>query len=161
MANVAFLGLGVMGYPMAGHLAAKGGHSGHGLQPDQSQGRTSGSLEHGGKSAATPKEAAAGQDIVFACVGADDDVRAGLHRAGRRVPVHGQGHDLRRSHHGLRLRSRVRCTRLPRPPACTSSMAQSPAVRRALKTARSPSCAAAMLSRSTAPSRRWIALAAR
>ena len=75
MANVAFLGLGVMGYPMAGHLAAKGGHS------VTVYNRTAAKADewvkqHGGKSAATPSEAAKGQDIVFACVGADDDVRA-------------------------------------------------------------------------------------
>tara|TARA_R110002096_G_scaffold181912_6_gene359621 strand:- start:802 stop:1674 length:873 start_codon:yes stop_codon:yes gene_type:complete len=75
MANVAFLGLGVMGYPMAGHLAAKGGHT------VTVYNRTAAKAEewvakHGGKSAATPAEAAKGQEIVFACVGADDDVRA-------------------------------------------------------------------------------------
>ncbi len=74
MANVAFLGLGVMGYPMAGHLAA-GGHT------VTVYNRTAAKAdkwvaEHGGKSAATPADAAKGQDIVFACVGADDDVRA-------------------------------------------------------------------------------------
>ena len=74
MAKVAFLGLGVMGYPMARHLAA-GGHE------VTVYNRTAAKAaqwvsEHGGKSAGTPKEAAAGQDIVFACVGADDDVRA-------------------------------------------------------------------------------------
>ncbi len=75
MANVAFLGLGVMGYPMAGHLATKGGHT------VTVYNRTAAKAEQwagefGGKTAATPAEAAKGQDIVFACVGADDDVRA-------------------------------------------------------------------------------------
>ncbi|MCA8927901.1 MAG: NAD(P)-dependent oxidoreductase [Alphaproteobacteria bacterium] len=75
MANVAFLGLGVMGYPMAGHLATKGGHT------VTVYNRTAAKAaqwvaQYDGKSAATPKEAAAGQDMVFACVGADDDVRA-------------------------------------------------------------------------------------
>ena len=75
MANVAFLGLGVMGYPMAGHLAKKGGHT------VTVYNRTAAKAEQwagefGGKTAATPAEAAKGQDIVFACVGADDDVRA-------------------------------------------------------------------------------------
>jgi len=75
MAKVAFLGLGVMGYPMARHLAEKGGHE------VTVYNRTFAKAEkwvgeHGGKPAATPREAAEGQDLVFACVGADDDVRA-------------------------------------------------------------------------------------
>jgi len=73
--KVAFLGLGVMGYPMAGHLKAKGGHE------VTVYNRTYAKAEawvaqHGGKAARTPAEAAAGQDIVFACVGNDDDLRA-------------------------------------------------------------------------------------
>ncbi len=74
MANVAFLGLGVMGYPMAGHLAA-GGHTVTVYNRTKAK-ADQWVAQHGGKAAATPKEAAAGQDIVFACVGADDDVRA-------------------------------------------------------------------------------------
>ncbi|MDP2802434.1 MAG: NAD(P)-dependent oxidoreductase [Phreatobacter sp.] len=75
MAKVAFLGLGVMGYPMAGHLKAKGGHD------LTVYNRTAAKADawvtqHGGKAARTPKEAAAGQDFVFACVGNDDDLRA-------------------------------------------------------------------------------------
>ena len=74
MAKVAFVGLGVMGYPMAGHLAAKGGHA------VTVYNRTAAKAEawvgqHGGKSAPTPKQAAAGQDFVFACVGNDQDLR--------------------------------------------------------------------------------------
>jgi len=74
MANVAFLGLGVMGYPMAGHLA-KGGHDVTVYNRTASK-AADWVKEYGGKSAATPADAAKGQDIVFACVGADDDVRA-------------------------------------------------------------------------------------
>ena len=74
MANVAFLGLGVMGYPMAGHLAA-GGHTVTVYNRTKAK-ADQWVAQHGGKAAAMPKEAAAGQDIVFACVGADDDVRA-------------------------------------------------------------------------------------
>jgi 3-hydroxyisobutyrate dehydrogenase len=75
MAKVAFLGLGVMGYPMAGHLKAKGGHE------LTVYNRTFAKAEawakqHGGTAARTPKEAAAGQDFVFCCVGNDDDLRA-------------------------------------------------------------------------------------
>jgi 3-hydroxyisobutyrate dehydrogenase len=74
MAKVAFLGLGVMGYPMAGHLKTKGGHD------VTVYNRTAAKAEKwvkefGGRSARTPKEAAAGQDLVFACVGNDDDLR--------------------------------------------------------------------------------------
>ncbi len=74
MAKVAFVGLGVMGYPMAGHLAAKGGHD------VTVYNRTAAKAEkwvgqHGGKRAPTPKQAAEGQDIVFACVGNDNDLR--------------------------------------------------------------------------------------
>ncbi len=74
MAKVAFLGLGVMGFPMAGHLAAKGGHA------VTVYNRTAEKAEkwvaqHGGRSAATPREAAEGQDFVLACVGNDHDLR--------------------------------------------------------------------------------------
>ncbi len=74
MAKVAFVGLGVMGYPMAGHLKAKGGHEVTVFN------RTAAKAEqwvsqHGGKSAPTPRRAAAGQDFVMACVGNDNDLR--------------------------------------------------------------------------------------
>ncbi|KQT57202.1 oxidoreductase [Methylobacterium sp. Leaf456] len=74
MANVAFLGLGVMGAPMAGHLAAKG----HAVSVYN---RTHAKAEawvskHGGRAAPTPREAAEGASIVFACVGNDDDLRS-------------------------------------------------------------------------------------
>jgi 3-hydroxyisobutyrate dehydrogenase len=75
MAKVAFIGLGVMGYPMAGHLAGRGGHD------VTVYNRTSSKAvkwvgEHGGASAATPALAAQGAEIVFVCVGNDDDLRA-------------------------------------------------------------------------------------
>ena len=74
MAKVAFIGLGVMGFPMAGHLKSKGGHeltvyNRTAAKADKWVG------QFGGKKAATPKEAAAGQDFVMACVGNDDDLR--------------------------------------------------------------------------------------
>jgi 3-hydroxyisobutyrate dehydrogenase len=74
MAKVAFCGLGVMGFPMAGHLAKKGGHD------VTVYNRTAAKAEQwvkqfGGKAAPTPQAAAQGQDIVFACVGNDHDVR--------------------------------------------------------------------------------------
>jgi 3-hydroxyisobutyrate dehydrogenase-like beta-hydroxyacid dehydrogenase len=75
MAKVAFLGLGVMGYPMAGHLQKKGGHevTVYNRTSAKAQQWTK---EYGGKSAPTPREAAAGRDFVMMCVGNDDDVRS-------------------------------------------------------------------------------------
>ena len=74
MAKVAFLGLGVMGYPMAGHLAA----AGHDVTVYN---RTTAKAEawvkqHGGAFGKTPAEAAKGAEIVLSCVGNDDDLRA-------------------------------------------------------------------------------------
>ena len=75
MAKVAFLGLGVMGYPMAGHLLKKGGHevTVYNRSAAKAQAWVK---EYGGKSAATPKEAAQGCDFVMMCVGNDNDVRS-------------------------------------------------------------------------------------
>ncbi len=74
MAGVAFLGLGVMGFPMAGHLAA----AGHEVTVfNRSPAKAEAWLAaHPGRSAPTPAAAAAGADLVFACVGNDDDLRA-------------------------------------------------------------------------------------
>lgn len=75
MAKVVFLGLGVMGYPMAGHLRTRGGHD------VTVYNRTRAKADawvgaFGGRAAATPREAVAGADLVFACVGNDDDLRS-------------------------------------------------------------------------------------
>ncbi|MGF6648482.1 3-hydroxyisobutyrate dehydrogenase-like beta-hydroxyacid dehydrogenase [Paraburkholderia sp. GAS33] len=72
--RVAFLGLGVMGYPMAGHLAKAG-------LDVTVYNRTFAKAEqwvaeHGGRAARTPREAADGADLVMACVGNDDDLRS-------------------------------------------------------------------------------------
>ena len=74
MAKVAFLGLGVMGYPMAGHLV----QAGHEVTVYN---RTAAKAEkwvaeHGGAMGVTPREAAEGADFVMACVGNDDDLRS-------------------------------------------------------------------------------------
>lgn len=74
MAKVSFLGLGVMGYPMAGHLQA----AGHEVTVYN---RTTAKAEkwvteHGGAFSATPADAASGAEVVFACVGNDDDLRS-------------------------------------------------------------------------------------
>nr|CAD6605761.1 NAD(P)-dependent oxidoreductase [Rhizobium sp. Khangiran2] len=75
MAKVSFIGLGVMGFPMAGHLKENGGHD------VTVYNRTAAKAEewakkHGGRSAATPAEAAKDADFVFTCVGNDDDLRS-------------------------------------------------------------------------------------
>lgn len=75
MANVAFLGLGVMGYPMAGHLQTKGGHQVT-VYNRTVEKAVKWAAQFGGAQAPTPREAAAGKDFVFACVGNDDDQRA-------------------------------------------------------------------------------------
>lgn len=74
MAKVAFLGLGVMGSPMARHLAAKGGHelTVYNRTYEKAERWVEG---HGGRAERTPRAAAEGQDFVFACVGNDDDLR--------------------------------------------------------------------------------------
>ena len=73
MAKVAFLGLGTMGYPMAGHLAAKG----HEVTVfNRSPAKAAAWIaQHRGRSAPTPRDAAKGAEFVFACVGNDDDLR--------------------------------------------------------------------------------------
>jgi 3-hydroxyisobutyrate dehydrogenase-like beta-hydroxyacid dehydrogenase len=76
MAKVAWIGLGVMGYPMAGHIAKKGGHE---LVVYNRNAAKAGAWvkEHGtGRTAKTPAEAAAGADFVFSCVGNDNDLRS-------------------------------------------------------------------------------------
>jgi 3-hydroxyisobutyrate dehydrogenase len=75
MAKVAFLGLGVMGFPMAGHLAAKGGHDVTVYNRTAAKAK-SWTDKFGGHFAPTPAAAAEGQDFVMACVGNDDDLRA-------------------------------------------------------------------------------------
>ncbi len=74
MAKVAFLGLGVMGYPMAAHLRHKGGHEVTVYNRTRARAEQWAG-EHGGRVAATPAEAARGQAFVFSCVGNDDDLR--------------------------------------------------------------------------------------
>ncbi|MGI9355842.1 MAG: NAD(P)-dependent oxidoreductase [Rhizobiaceae bacterium] len=75
MASVAFIGLGVMGYPMAGHLKNKGGHSVTVYNRTAEKALTWVN-EFGGKAADTPAAAADGADFVFCCVGNDDDLRS-------------------------------------------------------------------------------------
>jgi 3-hydroxyisobutyrate dehydrogenase-like beta-hydroxyacid dehydrogenase len=73
MAKLAFLGLGVMGFPMAGHLVAKGHQVAvYNRTPAKAVAWVA---KHGGASATTPREAVSGADFVMACVGNDDDLR--------------------------------------------------------------------------------------
>ena len=74
MAKVAFLGLGVMGYPMAGHLQAAGHQVT--VYNRTAQKADKWVAEHGGQKAATPADAAQGCAFVFACVGDDADIRS-------------------------------------------------------------------------------------
>src|SRR5690606_18222983 len=74
MAKVAFIGLGVMGYPMAAHLKNRGGHDVTVYNRNAAK-AARWVEEHGGSMAATPREAAAEQDFVFSCVGNDSDLR--------------------------------------------------------------------------------------
>ena len=71
--RVAFLGLGVMGYPMAGHLA-RAGHQ-VAVYNRTAAKEKAWAAEYGGRAAATPRDAVAGADFVFVCVGNDDDLR--------------------------------------------------------------------------------------
>jgi 3-hydroxyisobutyrate dehydrogenase len=74
MTRVAWIGLGVMGFPMAGHLAKRGGLDV--TVYNRTAAKAARWVEaHGGRAAATPRAAAEGADVVFACVGNDDDLR--------------------------------------------------------------------------------------
>jgi len=74
MVKAAFLGLGVMGFPMARHLRAKGHNvTVYNRTATKAQQWVA---DNGGRSAPTPAAAAEGQDVVFSCVGNDDDLRA-------------------------------------------------------------------------------------
>jgi threonine dehydrogenase-like Zn-dependent dehydrogenase len=96
-AKVAFLGLGVMGYPMAGHLRNKGGHD------VTVYNRTTAKTEKwakqfGGSFASTPAEAVRDADFVFACVG-NDTISFCDYWAGWRFLDHEEGRDFHRQYH--------------------------------------------------------------
>ncbi|WP_150495408.1 NAD(P)-dependent oxidoreductase [Roseibium aquae] len=74
MAKIAFIGLGVMGYPMAGHLKTKGGHEVT-VYNRTFEKAEKWVAEFGGTAAKTPREAADGAEFVFCCVGNDNDLR--------------------------------------------------------------------------------------
>jgi 3-hydroxyisobutyrate dehydrogenase len=74
VSKLAFIGLGVMGFPMAGHLAARGGHEVNVYNRTRAKAEAWAS-KHGGRVAETPAKAAEGASIVFCCVGDDPDLR--------------------------------------------------------------------------------------
>jgi len=76
--NVAFIGLGVMGFPMAGHLRARGGHDVAVFNRTAAK-ASAWVAQNGGRAGITPRQAATGAEIVFVCVGNDDDVRGVVH----------------------------------------------------------------------------------
>ncbi len=76
MANVAWIGLGVMGYPMAGHLLKKGGHTLTVYNRNAAKAEAWVKEYAAGRTAPTPAAAAKSADFVFSCVGNDDDLRA-------------------------------------------------------------------------------------
>ena len=89
MTDVAFIGLGVMGYPMAGHLAAAGHRvTVYNRTTEKAEKWVA---EHGGKLAATPREAAVNADFIFSCVGNDDDLRAVILGDGGALSAMGEG----------------------------------------------------------------------
>jgi 3-hydroxyisobutyrate dehydrogenase len=75
MSKVAWIGLGVMGFPMAGHLTTRGGHDVVVFNRTRAKAEAF-VARFGGKAAGSPAEAADGADFVFTCVGNDDDLRA-------------------------------------------------------------------------------------
>jgi 3-hydroxyisobutyrate dehydrogenase len=75
MAKVAWIGLGVMGYPMAGHLLTRGHHEAAVYNRNRAKAEAWVAAHGAGSAHPTPAAAAAGADFVFACVGNDDDLR--------------------------------------------------------------------------------------
>ena len=136
--RVAFLGLGVMGHPMAGHLARAGHHvTVYNRTPAKA---AAWAQEYGGGAAATPAAAAAaggGADFVFACVGNDDDLRSvvlGAHGAFAGMAPGAVFVDHTTASAAV---ARELARGGPANAACTSSTRRSPAARPARSTARS------------------------
>ena len=126
--RVAFLGLGVMGHPMAGHLARAGHHV-------TVYNRSAAKAAHWqalyrGECAATPAAAANGAEFVFACVGNDDDLRS--------VVLGSDGAFAGMAPGAVLVDHTTACTPLRSKAACSSSTRRCPAARPARSTARSP-----------------------
>ena len=103
LSDVAFLGLGVMGYPMAGHLVARGGHRAVVFNRTAAKAEAW-VAEHGGASAPTPREAAAGREFRVRLRRQRRRPALGGPRARRRLRRHEARRDLRRPHDRLRRR---------------------------------------------------------
>jgi 3-hydroxyisobutyrate dehydrogenase len=146
MAKVAWIGLGVMGYPMAGHLRKKGGHD-LTVYNRNSAKAEAWVKEYGGKTAPTPADAAKDQDFVFCCVGNDNDLRdVTLGPKGAFQSVRKGAVFIDNTTASANIASST-----PPPRARADIDAPSPADGR--RTARSPSWWAAILPPSSAPSR--------
>jgi 3-hydroxyisobutyrate dehydrogenase len=89
MAKLAWIGLGVMGFPMAGHLRQKGGHEVTVYNRDRAKADRWLREYPGARATSTPAAAAAGADFVFCCVGNDDDLRSVT--TGEHGAFHGMG----------------------------------------------------------------------
>ena len=103
MAKVAWIGLGVMGYPMAGHIRKKGGHDLTVYNRNAAKAEAW-VKEYGGKTAPTPAEAAKDADFVFCCVGNDNDLREVTLGAKGAFATRQEGRGLHRQHHRVRQR---------------------------------------------------------
>ena len=114
MSKVAWIGLGVMGFPMAGHLKDARRPRRHGVQPHARQGRGLGRPVRRQAAPRPRPRRREGADFVFTCVGNDDDLRAVTLGPRRRVRSAEARRGLRRPHHGLGRRSPASCTRQPR-----------------------------------------------
>ena len=135
MSKVAFLGLGVMGSPMAGHLKGRGGHDVVVYNRTAQKARRW-VAEHGGAAAPTPREAAHGRAIVFACVGNDDDLRSVVLGADGAFAGMARG-AIFVDHTTASAECRARARRAKRRSvASASSTRRCPAARRAPRTAR-------------------------
>jgi 3-hydroxyisobutyrate dehydrogenase len=150
MAKVAFLGLGVMGFPMAGHLAAKG----HEVTVYN---RTVAKAEawvakHKGRAAPTPREAATGAEFVMACVGNDDDLAQVCTGPDGAFSGMSQG-AVFVDHTTVSAQITRELAAEPRRSTCILSMPPCRAGRRGPRTASSPSCAAARPRTTPGPSR--------
>ena len=111
MAKVAWIGLGVMGYPMAGHIRKKGGHDLVVYNRNAAKAEAW-VKEYGGKTAPTPAEAAKDAEFVFCCVGNDNDLREVTLGAKGAFGIGQEGRGVHRQHHGLRQRrARAVCSR--------------------------------------------------
>ena len=132
MAKVAFIGLGVMGFPMAGHLAA-GGHEV--TVYNRNPARAAAWLQqHQGSSAATPAAAAAGAEFVFTCIGNDNDLYQVILEEGGLLSAMAPGSIL--IDHTTASAEAARTIMRPRGSrACSFSTRPSRAARRAPKTA--------------------------